>query len=277
MKKVVFTTVLIIFCSISYSAQQEEKSSEKEVRIPVTSKLVGSVRINSIPGELTVDTHMGEEIIIRCRGNFEHTERSERAEGLRYIGSDNTGIGLSVSEDEKSVTITGVMNIEVLFFKGTESDYNYTVTVPERMAVRINQGPPSPGSDFIKVKNSKKELEIKAFNTDIFLENITGPAIISTVKGNIEGSFSELNQANPSSISAVSGHIDLSLPAGSRASLEISTISGRAYTDFDFEHEREGPQNIKRIGGGNIKGNINNGGVQMLLKTISGDVYLRKR
>ena len=277
MRNVIITTVLIIFCCTAYGAQKGEEAAEKEVRIPVTSKMVSSVRINSIPGELTVDTHRGEEIIISVSGEFEDAERTERSEGLRYIGSDNTGIGLSVTGEEKSVTISGAMNLEVLFFKGTESDYNYTITVPERMAIRINHGPPFLGSEAIKVKNSKKELEIKAFNTDILLENVSGPAIINTVKGNIEGSFSELNQENPSSISAVTGHIDLSLPAKTRASLEISTISGRAYTDFDFEHEKEGAQNVKRIGGGTIKGKINNGGVQMILKTVSGDVYLRKR
>ncbi len=275
MRNVIITTVLIIFCCTAYGAQKGEEPAEKEVRIPVTSKLVSSVRINSIPGKLTVDTHRGEEIIIRSSGEFKDTERTERSEGLRYIGSDNTGIGLSVTGDEKSVTISGATNLEVLFFKGAEP--GYTITVPERMAIRINQGAPFLSSESIKVKNSKNELEIKAFNTDILLDNVTGPAIISTVKGNIEGSFSELNQENPSSISVVSGHIDLSLPAKTRASLDISTISGRAYTDFDFEHEKEEPQNVKRIGGGNIKGNINNGGVQMILKTVSGDVYLRKR
>ncbi len=277
MKKAIFAATLLIFCLTAYTATaSSERQEEKEIRIPVTSKTVYTVRINSLQGELFIDTHRREEIIIRSRGEYEPEERPERAEGLRYIRADNTGIGVSVKEDEKSITLSGAMFPGAFFFKAGEPVYN--ITVPERMAIKINSGQPFAGNKLISVKNAKEELEISSFNADIMLENITGPAIINTVSGNIEGSFSALNQENPSSFSAVKGHIDLSLPSASRATLEISTISGRAYTDFDFEYDRkEDTTEIRLIGGGAIIGNINKGGVKLILKTISGDVYLRKK
>jgi DUF4097 and DUF4098 domain-containing protein YvlB len=87
----------------------------------------------------------------------------------------------------------------------------------------------------------------------------------------------ELSQMGPTSISLVSGFIDITMPDDSPADLYLSSISGEIYTNLDVEIMGNNKENMQRLGGGrNIRGTLNGGGVEVNLKTISGDIYLRK-
>jgi hypothetical protein len=55
--------------------------------------------------------------------------------------------------------------------------------------------------------------------------------------------------------------------------VEMSTISGNVYSDFDFSSTEKG---IKQVGGGSIKTQLNGGGVNVKITNSSGNIYLRK-
>jgi DUF4097 and DUF4098 domain-containing protein YvlB len=72
-------------------------------------------------------------------------------------------------------------------------------------------------------------------------------------------------------VKSISGYIDLSLPADKRADLEFLTISGRMYSNHELE--------LKETNSGipiKLKEKLNNGGEQIKLETISGDIFFRK-
>jgi hypothetical protein len=55
-------------------------------------------------------------------------------------------------------------------------------------------------------------------------------------------------------------------------------VTGEIYTDMDIKFEKSEEQgNMRRVGGRNLQGTINGGGVEIALKTISDDIYLRKK
>jgi hypothetical protein len=77
----------------------------------------------------------------------------------------------------------------------------------------------------------------------------------------------------PLSINAISGEIDITLTAKTSASLELRTIGGSFYSNFDFTQSKD---NMKRIGGSEITYELNGGGPKISISTVSGNVYLRK-
>jgi DUF4097 and DUF4098 domain-containing protein YvlB len=90
---------------------------------------------------------------------------------------------------------------------------------------------------------------------------------VETINANItiKGQTREMD------VKSISGYIDLSLPADKRADLEFLTISGRMYSNHELE--------LKETNSGipiKLKEKLNNGGEQIKLETISGDIFFRK-
>jgi hypothetical protein len=104
------------------------------------------------------------------------------------------------------------------------------------------------------------EVKVPA-SADIEIETISGDIEIDGILGRMD-------------INTISGFIDLSLPENHNADLELSTISGSMYSDFDFKSDEEkGYSHYRR---NEVSKRLNNGGTRIFLKTISGDIFLRK-
>jgi len=90
---------------------------------------------------------------------------------------------------------------------------------------------------------------------------------IETINGDImiEGVTTEINAKT------ISGFIDLALAANRKADLEMKTISGTLYTDLEIN--ASSPENSIP---GVVRHKLNNGGDEVNLETISGDIFVRK-
>ena len=97
--------------------------------------------------------------------------------------------------------------------------------------------------------------------------------VANTVSGDIKVQFSA-TPSQPSAITSVSGNVDVSLPATAKLTLSLRSISGEIYTDFDLN--LDGGSGLRHVGGQTIEGRANGGGSSFSLKSVSGDVFLRK-
>ena len=86
--------------------------------------------------------------------------------------------------------------------------------------------------------------------------------------------FNEVNKDKPISIASVSGEVDVTLPAKTPVDLEMKTITGTMYSDFDFAAD---DKEMKRVGGSRVNTRLNGGGLDLKLTTVSGNIYLRKK
>lgn len=98
--------------------------------------------------------------------------------------------------------------------------------------------------------------------------------VLSTISGDIDLTFSDVSKDKPVSINSISGEIDITLPVKAGVDVEMETISGAIYSDFDFSSDKK---TLKRIGGNDIKGQLNGGGVDFKITNVSGNIYLRKK
>jgi len=125
----------------------------------------------------------------------------------------------------------------------------------------------------ITIGENGEAISQTCFETDIEFE-VFVPKVktlsINTISGNIEiaGYTGEM------ALKTISGFVDISVPESHKANLNCKTITGAIYTDLEksMELNQTEPQMI----GSSIKNKLNGGGKDILLETISGDIYIRK-
>jgi hypothetical protein len=253
--------ILAIFSVTLTSA----KAQEYEYDLSNAKKVV----INNFLGEIKLKNHAENKLLIKSVG---FSEVDEKAKGLKEIyggGVDNTGIGLSVEKTENTVRISGATK--------RSEDAEYTFYFPENVSIKIDYSSPFVNGD-IKVSGLANELEIETLNPGIELENVTGPLTLHAINGEIKVVFTSLSQKSPTSITTINGDLDITLPANTKADIEMSTIHGGLYTNHDIKYEKEKEKDgLSLIGGGDdIEGELNGGGVHLDLNSVNGSIYLRK-
>lgn len=199
--------------------------------------------------------------------NEENDNEDKRAKGLQAIysgGTDNTGMGVLMKQEGS------VLKLKDL--KGYIKRSEMTVTLPGDVALVVN----SSHTGNVSVDGWNAELEINTVVGSIDLKNVTGPVTAYSSTGKIEVNFSNLSQSAPSTITSSTGIIDVTLAAATKASVEMKSVTGGVYSNFDLVKPRE--DGLKPLNGNRaIAGDINNGGVKLSLKASTGNIYLRKK
>lgn len=257
-KRTLYFTIILGVLFAQHAVAQTYKTQ-------LTNNASNGIEFSLSRSDISIEGHNSSEVIIE---NTDYEAPPERARGLKPLyggGTDNTGIGLSVEEEN------GILKI----VQTSSNSGDFKVMVPNKIRVLIEEV--NWGGGDIEIRNHAGEIEIQSKNGDINLQNVSGPVIAHSTSGDADIVFSEVSNATPTSISLISGYIDVTLPASTRADFRMSSISGEIYTDMDIQMEG-GKEGLSRLGGGRkIEGTLNGGGVEMGFKTISGDIYLRKK
>lgn len=264
MKKVTFLIAVFIVPLISFS-----QGSKYEY----TPKVKNRVEIVNLLGEISLKNAVGNTLVIES--NFD-MEKPERAEGLKLLGAmeDNTNIGVNVTEENGVVMISGVTK--------QVKDFKYTILIPQGIAVSIDYHSPFANSD-INIDAYKGSLEIKTLSANVKLTECTGPFTVNSISGDVEVVFGNINQDEPSSLASVSGLVDVSVPASAKATFEINNITGNVYNNLDLKNDSKEDSDERANGMEEIKHKsknsytMNGGGQKILVKSVSGNIYLRKK
>ncbi|MTI31441.1 DUF4097 family beta strand repeat-containing protein [Xanthovirga aplysinae] len=260
MKKRLMAVLLASMLSGQLLAQEFKSRLKGELK----DKIVYIIFDNS---NIEVEGYNGDELIIKATG-FEQPQKDARAAGLQPLYrnvADNTGVGLSIKE----------IGNELVIEKASRQDVNYKIMVPQSVNLKMEEV--NWNSDRVTVNKLRGEVEVKSNGADIEMSAVRGPVVAKTTSGDMELKFASLNQNSPTSLVAISGFIDVTLPAASKANMKLSSISGEVFTNFDLSFGDKSQRDLSRVGGGQtIKGSTNGGGVEVSLKAISGNIYLRK-
>lgn len=224
-----------------------------------------TIVIENLYADVIIEGTSGSEISIETDDYEGIPEKAKGLKPLSATGPENTGIGLSVQQEGNLIKISGAS-------KKADGEYYFKVPKNIKLKVDLNSW---QGGDF-SATGLSNEVEVKTQNGDLDLKNITGPLVAYSLSGDIEVDFSTISQATPTSITTTSGDVDVTLPASTKGNFKLSSISGEIYTDMDFQFGNE--EKMKRLGGGmSSEATLNGGGVEITLKSISGDVYIRKK
>ena len=226
--KTLFKLLIPAFLFVFFS------SSAQEFSLETNSNEDYKLKIENINAKIAVNTHEGNELIIKAEGYTAPTAKAEGLNILRQNGLENTSIGLVVNEIDNNIIISGGNK--------TSEDLSYEFILPKNMSLsvvntgfylglgmtttgvydRLIQYVPTSEADIVItdtdeadeialeeekkkphliIKNVSKEVEISYLRGSIMMENVTGPIVAKTDYGDIKISFSEvINQESPMSI-----------------------------------------------------------------------------
>lgn len=250
-----------------YKAEEGDvvQGQVKEYKTKLTNSSDQKVTITLNAANLKIEGYSGNELIIQTSAKLPVVP--ERAKGLRPLYNsavDNTGIGLAVTTED------GGLHIE----SASPRNVPYTIRIPQKVAILYEQINWNMGH--VTIQNVDGDLELRTNNGSISLTDVTGPIVANTTNGEVKVAFSTLNQRKPTAITTINGSIDVTLPATTKANFKLSNINGGIYSDFDFGVNKK--DGLTRMGGGySSNGTTNGGGVDLQLKTINSDIYIRKQ
>ena len=235
----------------------------QDYKIPVQNVKEGKLTLNNFPGDLPVEAYSGNEIII---SSDRENKTPDRAKGLKAVyadGTDNTGMAVAMEKNSNQITLDCLLPI-------TQSA-SYKIRVPDNFSIQVHNECGHAGN--VTVENAKGEVEITNCQ-GIKLKNVSGPLVLSTISGDINVTVTQMSKDKPVSFASISGDIDVTLPSNVGVDIQMETISGGIYSDFDFPSD---DKKLKKIGGGSIKSQLNGGGADLKITNISGNIYLRKK
>ncbi len=255
MKKLIILS--IVFAFSSFLQAQEYKHSLSGIDwVKIESRAV-----------IKIKTHSSNELLIETKEKY---KTPERAKGLKLVGengTDNTDVGFYVITEGNNLIVRNLK-------KGHSHHGDAILYLPANQNISVTSTGTSSADIFIS--GFKGEIEAESeLNGDITINDISGPVTANALNGDIEISFSKVNQTSPITIYATNGAVDVKLPSSTPAELSIGTINGEIYTNFDLNSPKKG--GLKPFSTQKIKQSINGGGVPLNLKTTNGNIYLRKQ
>lgn len=236
----------------------------KEIKVPnVGEKLL--LKFDNV----SIEGYSGKDVVITAK--VEQQEENDRAKGLRVVNgsglSDNSGMGMNIQN------IAGVTEISMV---GMPLEDSVHVRVPFDLSISVRGG---RGGFFngggIEIKDIKAEVEISSTMGDVKVINVTGPLNVKVAQGDVVAKFVQPVKG-PISLIAAMGAVDVAFPVKFGANVDMKTSMGNIYAadEFQFEKPVEEPKN-SYIMSNTVKGKMNGGGQDVILKTSMGDIYIR--
>ena len=265
------TIIGILLMTIGAWAQ----NGQKEVRSIALSnsdkpgKLVMSIRYGSI----TVIGHKGKEVIIETTGKGVKLRDSSTI-GLRKISSNP--MEFVVEEYNNNVHITS---------EEGNPELDYAIKVPENFSLdlkAVNDGD-------IWVERVNGELVVSNRNGAIVLKDVSGSAIVDARNQNITVNFLQVTKGVDMAFTSLNGTLDITFPKELDANIKAWSETREVFIGFDgrFKKNPPLPIKIKRKSSGRSKrkrkeekwitGTINEGGAQILFKTLNGDILIKSQ
>ncbi|KAB5490954.1 DUF4097 family beta strand repeat-containing protein [Flagellimonas hadalis] len=250
MRKFTFLLTALLVGTIAQAQSDYTKSLNGVQWVKIESK-----------SDITLRTHSSNELLIKSGPSV---ETPEKAKGLKLVGeggTDNTSVGFSVIQDGNTLIVTNLRKSE-----GAE------IYLPKNQNISAK----STWNGDIEIDGFAGEIEADAqLNGSVKILNVNGPVTANTLNGELTVEFGTVKQGSPISLYSTNGAVDVGLPGNTPANLSMSTINGNVYTDFDVKlNEKDG---LKSVLGRKISATINNGGVDITLKSTNGNMYLRKK
>jgi DUF4097 and DUF4098 domain-containing protein YvlB len=146
-------------------------------------------------------------------------------------------------------------------------DVRYELRIPRELGrVEVNST-----SGNIRISDITARIAVATLSGEIELSDVTGVATAKTVSGNIKAELARVPPDRPMDFVSVSGNIEINFNSDFDANLTAATTSGTIKLDDDF-----GIPVQKPLVGQHASGRVGRGGLPLSVKTVSGNIELRK-
>jgi hypothetical protein len=199
----------------------------------------------------------------------DNKDRKSDRNGLKKISSGT--LDLEISENSNFVKVSS---------DSWNTRMNLTIEVPSGIDLQVH----TYNDGDLEISNIQGEVELTNYNGEITATNISGSVVATTYNGEIKVTFDKVSDGTPMSFVTYNGDIDLTLPSTFKGSLKMKTQNGEILSGFDMTVGKPTPVETKTTSKGTkividewVKGDINGGGPEFIMKNYNGDILLRKK
>nr|WP_295928501.1 DUF4097 family beta strand repeat-containing protein [uncultured Dyadobacter sp.] len=245
---------------------------KEQLTVPLTDPAKpGTLRVNLVRGSIRVTGYNGNQVVIDASTKQDKPEKpKENADGMKRI-SKNGSLDITATEEKNVVKVTS---------KLFNTNMELNIKVPMKFA--LNVGTVNDGD--ILIENVDGEMEITNVNGDIRLNNVSGSAVANTVNGLLKANFKTVDAKSPMAFSTLNGNVDVTLPPTAKFDVKLKSDRGEIYSDFDVDVDKSVPQAVRSAKDGMykvsvedwVKGKVNGGGSEIMMKNMNGDIFVRK-
>lgn len=281
MKKIVLIALWILFMAVEMVSAQ----NSGEFTVPLTDpNKRGKLKAHLNYGSITVKGTARKDLLIKYSASEDNDrdddddddddDREERSSasriGLKRISGGT--MDLEVTENENYVKASS---------DSWSHKLNLEIEVPSGFDINVS----TYNDGDLEISNIQGALELNNYNGEIEATAISGSVVATTYNGEIKVVFDKVTEGTPMSFSTYNGDIDLTFPATLKATLKMKTERGEILSGFDMAMVKTGPIQKKEEKSGTykvviddwVKGDINGGGPEFVMKNYNGDVIIRKK
>ncbi|MCR5889786.1 DUF4097 domain-containing protein [Hymenobacter sp. J193] len=232
----------------------------------------GTLHLKLVGGGIKVTGYAGKEVVIEVatRGGRRESAGNENASGMRRI-SQASGLDVTAQERDNQVYVKT---------QSWQNPVDFVIKVPRQFSLKLA----TVQNGDIVVDNVEGELEISNVNGSIRLNDVAGSAVLNTVNGEVIADFKQITAGAPMAFSTINGKVDVTLPARANVSVKLKSDHGDIYSDFDLSVDSNPAKVTRTAKDGTYRvaqdtwtyGKINNGGPEFMMKTLNGDIYIRR-
>ncbi|MCG8386701.1 MAG: hypothetical protein MJA30_14220 [Cytophagales bacterium] len=261
---------IIVFALLFLLISSVQAQDSGELTIPFSDPAKpGKVRVDIKKGSIEVVGSARKDVLVKYTARASKS-KEQLKNGLRMIASAATD--LEISEKNNYINIDS---------DSWNKGIDLVLEIPSRVDLHVE----TYNSGNIYVQNITGEVVADNYNGRITAENISGSLVADTYNGTIKVTFDKITPDTPMAFTTYNGNVDLTLPANFKASLKMKTSRGEIYSGFDFSVKKNEPITKTEKKSGTykvylddwVRGDVNGGGPEMMIKNYNGDIYLRKK
>ena len=152
-----------------------------------------------------------------------------------------------------------------LFRRRSDAVANITVEVPP--GIRVDASTVTGG---VQVEGATAGVIATTTNGGISIESSAGPMVARSTNGSVKVSLDSLGDQDELRLETVNGSVVAELPGDVDGQVRLTTVNGRARSDFDLDG------GDTRSSTRSIQGRIGNSSREIVLRSTNGSVSLRK-
>ncbi|HVN59159.1 MAG TPA: DUF4097 family beta strand repeat-containing protein [Bacteroidales bacterium] len=270
--------LLILILAVTSAGTYAQQGNDEQLTVPLSSPgKPYTLKVHLVQGSIKVTGYEGKDILITVsasQGEDEENDnenvKEKNLEGMKRLSSHG-GYEVSAKELDNTVTINT---------SNPNKTVNLTLKVPQDVKLKVG----TVNEGVLEIENIKGEVEANNVNDKIDLKDISGSVVANTVNGDVTVTFKAVDPSAPMAFSTLNGDIRVTLPADVKANLKMKSDNGEVYSGFDIDLDKTAPNITKSNENGVlkltkddwIKGKINGGGQELMLKTMQGDIFVKK-
>jgi hypothetical protein len=251
---------------LATSAFAEERRAE-QIIVPLTNPdLTGTLVLERHRGAVSVKGYEGKVVLVKA---FPRRPPDLQSEGMKPISA--AAIQLEAQEAGNTITVdahTRSRSVDLEIF------------VPFRFSVKLS----ILDDGDVVVEGLTGEVEVDNRYGRVRLTRLAGSANVNSVDGDVFAQFDKITPGLPMAFTTVHGKVDVTFPPDADLTVRMKSDEGMVYSDFDIavEARKSRTEPAETTGATKVAleewttGRIGRGGTVVLLKSIDGNIYIRK-